>query len=140
MTTESMSDTAGRAESIQAESIQVDEIKRTTGPQTTNGRRWEVQLSATPPGEWLALFKVSGEATAKVVPKLVEFDRASALFKCDEDQVEHWIGSIDTWIASTNARYRLSLEQVWRERFDRVDAETKEKERIERLNHRFKDL
>jgi hypothetical protein len=135
MTTESMSDTAGRAESLQ-----VDEIKRTTGPQTTNGRRWEVQLSATPPGEWLALFKVSGEASAKAVPKLVEFDRASDLFKCDENQVEHWIESLDSWMASTNARYRMGLEQVWRERFERVDAEAKEKERIERLNHRFKDL
>jgi hypothetical protein len=136
MATEDLtSDTAGRAESTQ-----VDEIKRTTGPQTTNGRRWEVQLSATPPSEWLALFKVSGEATAKVVPKLVEFDRAAALFKCEEDQVEHWIESLDKWIASTNARYRMGLEQVWRERFDRVDAATKEKERIERLNARFKDL
>ena len=135
MTTESISGTAGRAEVTQ-----VDEIKRTSGPQTTNGRRWEVQLSATPPGEWLALFKVSGEATAKAVPKRLEFDRASAVFKCEEDQVEHWIESIDNWIASTNARYRMSLEQVWRERFDRVDAETKEKERIDRLNDRFKDL
>ena len=135
MTTESMSGTAGGAELTQ-----VDEIKRTSGPQTTNGRRWEVQLSATPPGEWLALFKVSGEETAKAVPKRVEFDRASAVFKCEEDQVEHWIESIDNWIASTNARYRMSLEQVWRERFDRVDAETKEKERIDRLNDRFKDL
>jgi hypothetical protein len=54
--------------------------------------------------------------------------------------VEHWIESIDKWMASTNARYRMGLEQVWRERFERVDAETKEKERIERLNHRFKDL
>ena len=135
MTTESMSDTAGRAASIQ-----VDEIKRTTGPQTTNGRRWEVQLSATPPGEWLALFKVSGEASAKADPKRVEFDRASVVFKCDEDQVKHWIESIDKWMASTNARYRMGLEQVWRERFDRVDAEAKEKERIEQLNQRFKDL
>ena len=118
----------------------VDEIKRTTGPQTTNGRRWEVQLSATPPGEWLELFKVSGESSARALPKRVEFDRASAVFKSDEDQVEHWIASIDRWITSTNARYLMTLEQARRERFDRVDAETKEKERIQRLNDRFKDL
>jgi hypothetical protein len=70
----------------------------------------------------------------------VEFDRACAVFKSDEDQVEHWIASIDRWIASTNARYLMALERVRRERFDRVDAETKEKERIQRLNDRFKDL
>jgi hypothetical protein len=118
----------------------VDEIKRTTGPQTTNGRRWEVQLSATPPGEWLELFKASGESSAKALPKRVEFDRASAVFKSDEDQVEHWIASIDKWITSTNARYLTTLEQARRERFDRVDAEAKEKERIQRLNDRFKSL
>jgi len=127
--------TAGREDTTQ-----VDEIKRTTGPQTTNGRRWEVQLSATPPGEWLDLFKVSGESSAKALPKRVEFDRASAIFTSDEDQVEHWIESIDKWIASTNARYLMTLERVRRERFDRIDAETKEKERVQRLNDRFKDL
>ena len=127
--------TAGREDITQ-----VDEIKRTTGPQTTNGRRWEVQLSATPPGEWLDLFKVSGESSAKALPKRVEFDRASAIFTSDEDQVEHWIESIDKWIASTNARYLMTLERVRRERFDRIDAETKEKERVQRLNDRFKDL
>jgi len=119
---------------------QVDEIKRTTGPQTTNGKRWEIQLSAVPRPDWLALFKVSVESSAKAHPQRVEFDRASAVFKCDEDQVEHWIESIDKWIASTNARHLMGLEQVRRERFDRVDAETKEKERIQRLNDRFKDL
>jgi len=127
--------TAGREDITQ-----VDEIKRTTGPQTTTGRRWEVQLSATPAGEWLDLFKVSGESSAKALPKRVEFDRASAIFTSDEDQVEHWIESIDKWIASTNARYLMTLERVRRERFDRIDAETKEKERVQRLNDRFKDL
>jgi hypothetical protein len=118
----------------------MDEIKRTTGPHTTNGRRWEVQLSDTPSGEWLELFKVSGESSAKVLPKLVEFDRAAAVFKSQEDQVEHWIESIDKWIASTNARYLIILERVRRERFDRFEAETKERERIQGLNDRFKNL
>jgi hypothetical protein len=127
-----MSDTASREDIAQ-----VDEIKRTSGPQTTNGRRWEVQLSASPSGAWLALFK---EFSARVLPQRVEFDRAAAVFKSEEDQVAHWVESIDKWIASTNARYRMTLEQVWRERFDRVDAETKEKERIQRMNDRFKDL
>ena len=118
----------------------LDEIKRTTGPQTTNGRRWEVQISSIAPPAWLELFKVSGESSAKALPQRVEFDRASAFFRCDEDQVEHWIESIDKWIASTNARYQMSLEQARRERFDRGDTEAKEKERIQRLNDRFKDL
>ena len=119
---------------------QVDEIKRTTGPQTTNGRRWEVLLSAIPSGEWLQLFKASGESSARALSKRVEFDRASAVFTSEEDQVEHWIEAIDKWIASTNARYLMTLEQVRRERFDRIDAEAKEKDRIQRLNDRFKDL
>lgn len=130
-----MSGTATREELTQ-----VDEIKRTTGPQTANGRRWEVQLSATPSGEWRELFRVSGPASATVLPQRVDFDGASAVFKSDEDQVEHWIASIDKWIASTNARYLVTLERARRERFDRIDAETKEKERIQRLNDRFKDL
>ena len=117
-----------------------DEIKRTTGPQTTNGRRWEVQLSATPTPDWLQLFKGSGEFSARALPQRVEFDRASAVFKCEEDRVEHWIESIDKWIASTNARHLMTLEQARRARFDQVDAAAKEKERIQQLNDRFKDL
>lgn len=133
--TTGLSDTGGRDVIVQ-----VDEIKRTSGPQTTNGRRWEVQLSGSPPGPWLELFKVSGESSAKVHPQRVEFDRAAAVFKSEEDQVEHWIESLDRWIASTNARHLAALEQVRRERFDRFDIEAKERERIQRLNDRFKDL
>lgn len=118
----------------------VDEIKRTTGPQTTNGRWWEVQLSAVPPPDWLELFKVSGESSAKALPQRVEFDGASAAFKSDEGQVEHWIASIDKWIASTNARHLMSIEQARRERFERGDARAKERERIQRLNDRFRNL
>jgi hypothetical protein len=130
-----VNDTAGREDITH-----VDEIKRTSGPQTTDGRRWEVQLSGTPPGPWLQLFKVPGESSARALRQRVEFDRTSASFKSDEDQVAQWIESIDKWIASTNARYLTTLEQVRRERFDRLDAETKERERIQRLNDRFKDL
>src|SRR5687767_158230 len=119
---------------------EVDEVKRTTGPQTTNGKRWEVQLNGTPTIQWLQLFKLSRESSARALPHRVEFDRTSATFKCDETQVEHWIASIDTWMASTNARYLMALEQVRRERYDRVDAATKEQERIQRMNERFKDL
>lgn len=117
--------------------ISENEIKRTTGPQTTDGRRWEVQLSATPCGPWLEVFK---ECSAKALPNRVEFDRAAVTFKSAEDQVEHWIASIDTWLAAANAKYLTTLEQAQRARFDRVDAETKEQERIQRLNDRFKDL
>ena len=122
------------------ENIRADEIKRTTGPQTINGRRWEVQLSATPSSEWLNLFRGSGETSARALPQRVEFDTTSAYFKSDEDQVEHWVTSIDKWIASTNARYLMILDRARREQLDRVDADTKEKERIQRLNDRFKNL
>jgi len=118
----------------------VDEIKRTTGPQTSNGRRWEVQLSAAPSSDWLNLFRGSGEASARAVPQRVDFDRASAYFKSDEDQVEHWVASIDKWIASTNARHVMILDRARREQLDRIDAEAKERERILRLNERFKNL
>jgi len=136
-----MSDVAGPEAVAQVKaSTPLDEIKRTAGPQTANGRRWEVELSGVPPREWLELFKASGEGTAKAVPKRVEFDRAAAIFKCQEEDVAHWIECLDKWIASTNSRYRMSLEKVWRERFDRVDAETKEKDRIEKMNDRFRNL
>ena len=118
----------------------LDEIKRTTGPQTTDGKRWEAQLGAIPSREWLDLFRISAGSSSTAAPQRVEFDRTSIVFKSDEDHVEQWIESIDKWIASTNARYLLSLEQVRRERSDRVDAETKEKERIQSLNDRFKNL
>lgn len=138
MNTEDVAQVAGTA--VRKKVPHADEIRRTTGPQTTNGRRWEVQLSATPPVEWMDLFKVSGESSARAVPQRVEFDRTSAYFTSDEDKVEHWVASIDRWIAATNARYLRTLEQVRQERADRLDAETKERERIQRLNDRFKDL
>ena len=118
----------------------MDEIKRTTAPTTTNGKQWEVQLSAPPLREWLELFKLSGESSATAIPKLVVFDRSTAYFKSDEEHVEHWIQSIDKWIASTNARYTTSVEQANRERASREDVEARAKERIRLLNERFKDL
>jgi hypothetical protein len=51
----------------------MDEIKRTSGPQTTNALRWEMALSGVPTRQWLALFKASGDPTAKVAPQRVEF-------------------------------------------------------------------
>jgi hypothetical protein len=119
---------------------EVDEVKRTTGPQTTNGKRWEVQLNGTPAAQWLQLFKLSRESMLRALPHRVEFDRTSATFKCNEDQVEHWIASIDKWMASTNARYLALLEEVRRQRYDRLDAAVKERVHIEQLNERFKGL
>ena len=118
----------------------MDEIKRTSAPETRNGSQWEVQLSASPPSQWLEFFKLAGESSAIAVPNRVVFDRATAFFKSDEQHVEHWIHSIDKWIASTNARYATSIEQASRERATRQDAETREKERIRQLNERFKNL
>ena len=96
--------TVERAE-VQEAITRMDEIKRTTGPETKNGTQWEVQLSAEPRREWLELFKLSGESSPTAVPQRVVFDRTTAFFKSDEQHVEHWIQSIDKWIASTNARY-----------------------------------
>ena len=68
------------------------------------------------------------------------FDRASATFRSDEDHVEQWIESIDKWIASTDARYRASLDEASRERSLRLDVEAKERARIQQMNDRFKNL
>ena len=70
----------------------------------------------------------------------MEFDRASIVFKSDEDHVEHWIESIDKWIASTNARYQIGLDQARRDQSDKIDAEARERERIQQMNDRFKNL
>jgi hypothetical protein len=118
-----------------------DEIKRTSGPQTTKGKRWEVQLSAIPSREWREeLFKTIGEFSRTVAPRRLEFDQACVVFESDEDHVKPWIESIDKWFASTNARHRVSLERVQRERSDRLDADAKERERIQQMNDRFRNL
>jgi len=117
-----------------------DEIKRTSGPQTTNGTRWQAQISATPSREWRELFKTSGDISKTIVPRRLEFDEASIAFECAEDHVKRWIEAIDKWFASTNARHRIGREQVRRERADRLDAAAKERERIQELNDRFRDL
>ncbi len=119
---------------------QPEAIKRTTAPETSNGSRWQIQLSAVPTREWLAFFKISGRASGVASPQLVVFDRAEASFKSDEDHVEHWIASIDKWLAWTDARYRLSVDEASRERSVKLDAEAKERERIQQLNARFKNL
>jgi hypothetical protein len=118
----------------------MDEIKRTSGPQTTNGKRWQVQINATPSREWRELFKASGDSTNAVTLRRLEFDDASLAFESDEDHVPSWIAAIDKWIASTNARHRTSLERGRRERSERIDADARERERIRQLNDRFKDL
>jgi hypothetical protein len=119
---------------------QVDAIKRTTAPETKNGSLWQVQLSAVPSREWLEFFKSFGKASGAVASQLVVFDRASATFKSDEDHVEQWIESLDKWIASADARYRLSVDEASRERSIRLDAEAKQRERIQQMNDRFKNL
>ncbi len=121
-----------------------DGIKRTTAPHTTNGSVWEVQLSAVPAREWLEFFKRSGGASASPAaapqPGRVTFDRASAVFKSSEHQVEAWIEAFDKWIAWTDARYAMSLDEANRERSNRLDAEARERERIQQMNERFKNL
>ncbi len=121
----------------------MDVIKRTTGPETTNGNQWEVQLSVAPPPEWLEFFKQAGEASASATsprPQRVIFDRASVVFKSDEDHVEQWIEAIDKWIASAEARYVMSLDEASRKRSLRLDDEARHRERIQQLNERFKNL
>ena len=121
-----------------------DVIRRTTGPETTNGSRWEVQLSAPPPPGWLEFFKHAAGTTASSAtaprPQRVTVDRASIVFKSDEDHVEQWIEAIDKWIAWTEARYIMSLDEASRQRSMRLEDEAKQRERIQQMNDRFKNL
>jgi hypothetical protein len=121
-----------------------DVIRRTTGPETTNGTRWEVQLSAAPAPAWLEFFKQAGGASASSAtaprPQRVTFDRASIVFKSDEDHVEQWIEAIDKWIARAEARYVMSLDEASRQRSIRLEDEARQRERIQQMNDRFKNL
>jgi hypothetical protein len=119
-----------------------DVITRTTAPETTNGTRWEVQLTATPPPAWAEFFKQSAEASSATSPRphRVTLDRTSIVFKSDEDHVEQWIHAIDTWIEWADARYVMSLDEASRERSRRLDDEAKQRERIQQMNERFKNL
>ena len=120
---------------------QTDVIKRTTAPATTDGTRWEVQLSAAPTREWLQFFKmVPGEAPGAASPQRLVFDRASVVFKSDADHVVAWVEAIDRWLAWTEARYVQSLDEAGRARSIRLEAEARERERIQQLNDRFKNL
>jgi hypothetical protein len=73
-------------------------------------------------------------------PLLVIFDRASASFKSDEENVVHWIAMLDSWIDATDDRYRRKLDDERRERSLRLDSEAKLRERVQELNERFKHL
>jgi hypothetical protein len=118
-----------------------DLIKRTTGPVTMDGRRWEVQLNAAPTREWLQFFKmVPSEPPGAASPQRLVFDRASAVFKSDADHVVAWVESIDRWLAWTGARYLVSLDEASRARSTRLETEARERDRIQQLNDRFKDL
>ena len=120
-------------------------IKRTSAPSTDDGTRWQVQLSAAPSPPWLEFFKQAGDASASGAgtaprPQRVTFDQASIVFKSDEDHVEQWIEGIDRWIAWADTRYVMSLEEESRRRSMRLDDEARKRERIVRLNDRFKNL
>jgi hypothetical protein len=103
-----------------------------------------VQLSTIPPPAWLEFFKQAGGASASSAtaprPQRVTFDRASIVFKSDEDHVEQWIEAIDKWIAGAEARYVLSLDEASRQRSMRLDDEAKQRARIKQMNDRFKNL
>ena len=121
-----------------------DVIKRTSGPETTDGRRWEAQLSAAPPPAWMECFKQSGEASSFAStaprPQRVTFDRATVVFDSDEAHVEQWIEAIDRWMALADARYAVALDEASRQRSLRLDDEARRRERIQEMNERFKNL
>jgi hypothetical protein len=135
-----MTDDIAQVSATSTPNTETEAIRRTTPPETTDGVRWAVQLSATPPRQWLEFFKVSARSDGTTTPQLVVFDRASATFKSDEHHVVQWIEALDRWIAATDARYRLSMDEAHRERSVKLDAEAKQRERVQQLNDRFKNL
>ena len=76
-----------------------------------------------------ALLEIWAAATSTTDPHLTSCAHCRARF-----------ASIDTWLAAANTKYVATIEQAQRARFDRADAETREQERIQQLNDRFKDL
>ena len=119
---------------------EMDVIKRTSPPETADGSRWHVQLSGAPNREWLDFFKVSSKSVGVASPLLVIFDRASASFKSDEENVVHWIAMLDSWIDATDDRYRRKLDDARRERSLKLDSAAKLRARVQGLNERFKHL
>ncbi len=117
-----------------------DEIKRAGPPTTRNGAEWEIVLTGEPPAGWVQLFRRPGDSTSGAAPQAVFFRGRIALFRTSEDQVEHWIKSIDDWIGITNRRFGELQDEKKREREQQESTETTDKERIRRLNERFKDL
>jgi hypothetical protein len=116
-----------------------DEIKRTGPPTTRNGVEWEIVLSGEPTPGWIQLFRQHPAEVASVaVPQGVFFRGRIALFRASEDQVEHWVRSIDQWIVTANARSDELLDEKRRRRAQLES--THDKERIGQLNDRFKDL
>jgi hypothetical protein len=127
--------------SIERRPSRTDVIKRTTGPSTTDGTRWEVQLSAAPSRDWLQLFKtVPTEAAGAPAPQRLVFDRASVGFKSDAEHVATWVQCVDRWLAWTEAKYLVALDEAGRARSIHLEAEARERERIQQLNDRFKNL
>ncbi|MBM4442055.1 MAG: hypothetical protein FJ027_16690 [Candidatus Rokubacteria bacterium] len=98
----------------------------------------------------LAMDRSTAAVTAALVPVCLEKSKAdparaqklaaSATFQSGEANVEHWIGSIDGWITAANERYVRSLDEADRERSTRLDAEARERDRLQELNERFKNL
>ena len=99
-----------------------------SGPETTNGTRWEVQLSATPPPAWLEFFKQAGGASASSAtaprPQRVTVDRASIVFKSDEDHVEQWIeaGEVPTTEGQPHGQARAGSETPGTQTMKKVRA------------------
>ena len=120
-------------------------IKRASAPATTDGTRWEVQLSAVPSPPWLEFFRQAEGASPSSSgepprPRRVTVDQASLAFKSGEDHVERWIEAIDKWIAWADTRYSASLDEESRQRSLRLDDAANKRERIVRLNDRFRNL
>jgi hypothetical protein len=56
------------------------------------------------------------------------------------NHVVGWVESIDRWLAWANERHLLSLDEASRARSLRLETEARERDRIQQLNDRFKDL
>jgi hypothetical protein len=77
---------------------------KAVGEISTESYLWEVNLSGIVAPGWIDRFRTAGGGTAVAQPAKVTFEPVSALsFVSPKEDVEEWMGAIDTWIAATNA-------------------------------------
>lgn len=116
------------------------DITRVGPPTTKNLTEWTIPLSNAPDSEWQTAFMQADSHSATAVPRRVVFDWAAIVFKCNEDQVPHWIEHIDKWIAAANRKRSERIAADDRKRQRAAEGGRQIADRAREATERFKDL